>query len=67
MLGGLGLVWAGIFPWKMVDGVPTETAPHVIGAIMVFTATGLAGPAQAENAVSRTLGRLFALAGAYPT
>jgi len=40
-LGGLGLVWAGIFPWKMVDGVPTETAPHVIGAVTVFTATGL--------------------------
>ena len=41
VLGGLGLVWAGIFPWKMVDGVPTETASHVIGAVMVFTATGL--------------------------
>jgi hypothetical membrane protein len=25
----------------MVDGVPNETAPHVIGAVMVFTATGL--------------------------
>jgi len=23
-LGGLGLVWAGIFPWKMVDGVPRD-------------------------------------------
>ena len=41
VLGGLGLVWAGIFPWKMVDGVPAETATHVIGAVMVFTATGL--------------------------
>ena len=41
VLGGLGLVWAGIFPWKMVDGVPAETAPHVIGAVTVFTATGL--------------------------
>ena len=41
VLGGLGLVWAGLFPWKMVDGVPTETAPHVIGAVMVFAATGL--------------------------
>ena len=41
VLGGLGLVWAGIFPWTMVDGVPTETAPHVIGAVMVFTATGI--------------------------
>jgi hypothetical protein len=25
----------------MVDGVPTETAPYVIGAVTVFTATGL--------------------------
>src|SRR5262245_55654622 len=40
-LGGLGVVWAGFFPWKMVDGVPTETAPHVIGAVMAFAATGL--------------------------
>jgi hypothetical protein len=24
----------------MVDGVPTETAPHVIGAVMAFAATG---------------------------
>src|SRR5262245_41424768 len=40
-LGGLGVVWAGIFPWKMVDGVPTETAPHVVGALMTFTGTGL--------------------------
>ena len=41
VLGGLGLVWAGIFPWKMVHGVPTETTPHVIGAVMTFVATGL--------------------------
>ena len=41
VLGGLGVVWAGIFPWKMVDNVPTKTAPHVIGAVMAFAATGL--------------------------
>lgn len=40
-LGGLGVVWAGIFPWKMVDGVPTETPAHVIGAVIAFAATGL--------------------------
>ena len=40
-LGGLGVVSAGIFPWQMVDGVPTETAPHVISAITAFAATGL--------------------------
>jgi hypothetical protein len=25
----------------MIDGVPTETRPHVVGAIMTFAATGL--------------------------
>jgi hypothetical membrane protein len=40
-IGGFGLILAGTFPWTMVDGVPTETAPHVVGAITVFTATGL--------------------------
>ena len=39
-LGGLGLICSGIFPWRMVDGVLTETAPHVFGAVAVFTATG---------------------------
>ena len=40
-MGGLGIVLAGVFPWKMVDGVPTETPPHVVGAIMAFAAGGL--------------------------
>jgi hypothetical membrane protein len=39
---GIGLVLAGVFPWRMVDdGVPTETPPHVVAAITFFTATGL--------------------------
>jgi hypothetical membrane protein len=41
LLGGIGLVLAGAFPWKMVNGVPTETPPHVVGAITTFAATGL--------------------------
>ena len=41
VMGGIGIVLAGLFPWKMVDGVPTETPPHVIGAIMAFAAAGL--------------------------
>jgi hypothetical membrane protein len=40
-LGGIGVVVAGIFPWKMIDGVPTETPPHVAGAVLAFAATGL--------------------------
>jgi hypothetical membrane protein len=38
---GIGIVIAGVFPWKMINGVPTETTPHVVGAIMTFTAGGL--------------------------
>jgi len=30
-----------VFPWKMVDGVPTETPAHVAAAITSFAATGL--------------------------
>ena len=40
-LGGLGIIVAGAFSWKMVNGVPTENAPHVVGAITTFAATGL--------------------------
>jgi hypothetical membrane protein len=40
-IGGSGLVLDGLFPWKMVGGVPTETPPHVVGAITTFASTGL--------------------------
>lgn len=40
-VGGCGLVLAGLFPWKMVGGVPTETPAHVVGAITTFAATAL--------------------------
>jgi hypothetical membrane protein len=32
----IGLVIAGLFPWIRVNGVPTETAPHVVGAVLSF-------------------------------
>jgi hypothetical membrane protein len=38
-IGGVGIVAAGVFPWKMVDGVPTETPLHVAAAIPSFAAT----------------------------
>jgi hypothetical membrane protein len=41
VLGGIGLVLAGLFPWVMVNGVPAETPLHVVGAITTFAATGL--------------------------
>ena len=40
-LSGVGLIVEGAFSWQMIDGVPRETAPHVVGAIIVFVGTGL--------------------------
>jgi hypothetical membrane protein len=40
-LGGMGVILAGLFPWKMVDGIPTETPPHIVGAVMTFVCTGI--------------------------
>ena len=39
----VGLVVAGLFPWVGVNGVPRETPPHVVGAVLVFlgASTGL--------------------------
>jgi hypothetical protein len=39
--GGAGIVMAGVFPWRMVDGVPTEPPAHVAAAITTFAATGV--------------------------
>jgi hypothetical membrane protein len=36
ILNGLGLIAAGAFSWRMVNGVPTETPAHVFGAIVTF-------------------------------
>jgi len=43
LAGSVGLVNAGLFPWIMVNGVPTETKAHVFGAILSFfcSSTGL--------------------------
>jgi hypothetical membrane protein len=41
LLSGLGILLAGVFPWRMVDGVPTENPPHVVAAIMAFASTAL--------------------------
>jgi hypothetical membrane protein len=38
---GVGIIAAGVFPWKMVDGVPTVTPAHAAAAITSFAATGL--------------------------
>ena len=39
LVSGVGLVLAGVFSWRMVDGKPTETPPHVAAAVMSFAAT----------------------------
>ena len=40
VLSGLGLIMSGLFSWRMVDGVPRETIPHVVAAVIVFLGTG---------------------------
>jgi hypothetical membrane protein len=39
-LSALGIVATGVFPWRMIDGVPTETPAHVAGAVTGLAATG---------------------------
>lgn len=41
VLTGLGLITAGAFSWKMVDGLPTETPAHVVGAIVTFASLSI--------------------------
>jgi hypothetical membrane protein len=39
----LGILLAVLFPWINLNGVPTETPPHVVGAVLTFScaSTGL--------------------------
>jgi hypothetical protein len=43
LVSSLGLLIAALFPWINVNGVPTETSQHVVGAILSFSgaSTGL--------------------------
>lgn len=41
VMGGIGIVCAAVFPWRMIDGVPNVTPRHPIGAVMAFAGTGL--------------------------
>jgi hypothetical membrane protein len=41
MIGGIGIVLAGAFPWRMIDGVPSATAPHIVAGLLSFVATAL--------------------------
>ena len=37
----LGFLLAGLFPWINLNGVPTETPQHVIGAVLVFSGASI--------------------------
>lgn len=41
LIGSVGLIGAGVFPWVRVDGVLIEPWPHVVSAVMTFVATGI--------------------------
>jgi len=41
LLGSIGIVLAGVFPWRLLNGVPTETPQHVAAAVTVFGLTPL--------------------------
>ena len=41
VLSSVGIILAGVFPWIMIDGRPTETSAHVVGAVTAFASTGL--------------------------
>lgn len=41
LLGSIGIVLAGVFPWRLQNGVPTETPQHVATAVTVFASTPL--------------------------
>ena len=36
LASGVGNEVAGLFPWRMINGVPTESASHVVGALLSF-------------------------------
>src|ERR687897_827516 len=41
VLGGIGIVAGGVFPWKIINGEPTATPAHATAAVMTFAGTGL--------------------------
>lgn len=41
LASGAGIVLAGLFPWINVNGVPTETPAHVVGAVLSFLCASL--------------------------
>ena len=39
--GGAGVFASGLFPWISVNGVPTETRPHVVAAVVTFACSSV--------------------------
>ena len=40
-LSGVGLIVAGVFPWRLENGIFIEPAGHVVGAVMSFLGTSI--------------------------
>jgi hypothetical membrane protein len=41
LIGATALMMNGVFPWTMIDGVPTEPPAHAASAITTFASTGV--------------------------
>ena len=41
LANSLGIFMAGLFPWINVNGVPTETPPHVVAAVLTFSSASI--------------------------
>lgn len=41
LMSGMGILLAGVFPWRMVNGVPTDNVPHAVASIMAFASLAL--------------------------
>jgi hypothetical membrane protein len=52
VISGLGVITAGIFPWRNTDGLLIEPAGHVVGALMSFL-----GAAFGHMVISRRVAR----------
>ena len=37
----LGILIAGLFPWINLNGVPTETPQHIVGAVLTFSGASI--------------------------
>jgi len=41
LASSVGILMSGLFPWISVNGVPTETRPHVVAAVLTFSCASM--------------------------